>query len=83
MEQLEEEEKEKKRAAKAAKKAGKDVKGGTEKETWEGDHPWRPFDREKDLEIGGSKPKSALDMAKAAAVSSESRWSYELLIDRL
>ena len=28
------------------------------KAEWEGHHPWRPFDRDKDLDIRAAKPKS-------------------------
>ena len=33
-------------------------KDGKKKEDWEGHHPWRPWDREKDLDIRASKPKA-------------------------
>jgi len=35
--------------------------GKKEKEEWEGQHPWKPWDREKDLVIG-AKPKTAKDL---------------------
>jgi hypothetical protein len=61
-------------------KDGKDAKGGkgigmvpegAEDEEWVGNHPWRPFDRERDL--GGSaslKPKSAEDILKKSGTLS-------------
>lgn len=63
-------ERKEKRRREKAKAKGKDKDTGKGKgtagmpddegEDWEGKHPWRPFDREKDLGTSGSlKPKSA------------------------
>ena len=41
----------------ASEKAAK--KGKAE---WEGNHPWKPWDRDKDLDIRASKPKSKESM---------------------
>ena len=38
---------------------------GEKQGDWEGKHPWRPFDREKDLNIA-SKPASKEDLLKKA-----------------
>ena len=48
---------------KADKSEGKG--DGAEKKTWEGKHPWRPFDREKDLNIA-AKPASQQELLKKA-----------------
>ena len=37
------------------------VEGATEE--WEGSHPWRPFDRDRDLQIG-SRPTSQAALMK-------------------
>lgn len=41
---------------------------------WAGKHPWRPWDRDKDLEKAASKPKAPTDLLKAAGTLS-SRFS--------
>lgn len=33
---------------------------------WSGKHPWRPWDRDKDLEVQVQRPKAAADLLKAA-----------------
>jgi len=43
-------------------------------EGWVGKHPWRPFDRDKDLEVQMQRPKGAADLLKAAGAPS-SRFS--------
>jgi len=48
----------KEKAKKKAKKEGK-----VDKEDWEGNHPWKPWDRDKDLEIK-PKAKTAKDLTK-------------------
>ena len=57
---------EKERAAKKGKKRRQEAgvqQAGAEKEAWEGAHPWRPFDRERDM--GASlRPASREDMLK-------------------
>lgn len=64
------EEKQKRRSEKKRKKAedGSRASGagaGGEDASWVGAHPWRPFDREKDLNIG-PKPVSKEDILKRA-----------------
>lgn len=39
---------------------------GGGKEEWAGAHPWKPWDRDKDLNVPASKPKGAADLLKAA-----------------
>ena len=39
---------------------------GGSKEEWSGSHPWKPWDRDKDLNVPSSKPKTAADLMKAA-----------------
>ncbi|KAK9869043.1 hypothetical protein WJX84_007358 [Apatococcus fuscideae] len=51
--------KEAKDAAKADKKAGQQGDGD-----WEGKHPWRPFDRERDLNSSRVAPQNAQDLLK-------------------
>jgi hypothetical protein len=36
------------------------------KQDWEGAHPWKPWDRDKDLNAPASKPKGTSDLLKAA-----------------
>ena len=55
------EKKVKKRKAKEVEGNGDNAKQGA----WEGKHPWRPFDREKDLNIA-SRPVSQEDLLKEA-----------------
>eukprot|EP00775_Hariotina_reticulata_P013672 gene13672-13794_t len=43
-------------------------------EGWVGKHPWKPFDREKDLEVQFQRPKGTADLLKAAGALS-SRFS--------
>eukprot|EP00884_Botryococcus_braunii_P023488 jgi/Botrbrau1/9823/Bobra.0313s0002.1 len=54
----------KERAKKKARKAEGVPQG--EKQEWEGVHPWRPFDREKDLLAGPPCPSGKEDMMKKA-----------------
>eukprot|EP00873_Tetraselmis_striata_P017624 jgi/Tetstr1/437888/TSEL_002841.t1 len=75
-------ERKEKRRREKAKAKGKDKDTGKGKgtagmpddegEDWEGKHPWRPFDREKDLGTSGSlKPKSAKEiMEKSGSLGS-------------
>ena len=42
-------------AAEQAAEAKRQKKG---KASWEGQHPWKPWNRETDLDIRASKPKS-------------------------
>jgi hypothetical protein len=42
------------------------VPAGGSKEDWAGAHPWKPWDRDKDLNVPVSKPKGAQDLLKAA-----------------
>ena len=53
----------KKRKAKEVE--GKASEGGPKEGAWEGKHPWRPFDREKDLNIA-ARPVSQEDLLKKA-----------------
>lgn len=69
---LEQHQEKKSKKRKAATVAGADNKQKQvqkdqkeQKDTWEGKHPWRPFDREKDLNIG-AKPVSQADLLKKA-----------------
>jgi hypothetical protein len=40
--------------------------GEAEQESWQGKHPWQPWDRDKDLEVQMQRPKAAGDLLKAA-----------------
>lgn len=62
-----------KRKAKKSKKGVADAPGENQKEDWAGKHPWRPFNRETDLEI---KPRSsAVKQVMADASKLHSRFS--------
>lgn len=39
---------------------------GGSKEEWAGAHPWKPWDRDKDMNVPASRPKAAADLLKAA-----------------
>lgn len=50
---------------KAQTKSKKKSKQESVKEEWQGNHPWKPWDREKDLTAGRQKVKlDAADMSK-------------------
>ena len=36
---------------------------------WEGNHPWRPFDREKDLDVSGKPADQKQFMSKVGDLS--------------
>ena len=48
--------------------------GADKKPDWAGSHPWKPFDRDKDLEVQLTRPKGAADLLKSAGALS-SRFS--------
>ncbi len=65
-----------KKKSKKRKAEGEGSKGGVgdgskTKEQWEGNHPWRPFDRDKDLEIARKPANSAAFIAQSGALSSK------------
>lgn len=66
---MQDQEKQKRRSEKKRKAAedGKPAAAGVggEDASWVGSHPWRPFDREKDLNIG-PKPVSKEAILKSA-----------------
>jgi hypothetical protein len=61
--------KQKKPKAGASDGSGKGVKRPAEEgdEEWVGKHPWRPFDRDKDLNAPHAAPKSAAALLKDGA----------------
>lgn len=40
--------------------------GGQDAADWSGKHPWKPWDRDTDLEVQMQRPKAAADLLKAA-----------------
>lgn len=58
-----EEKSEKKEKDKGAKRP---AAAAGSKEEWASSHPWKPWDRDKDLNASASKPKGAADLLKAA-----------------
>ncbi|ONI16146.1 hypothetical protein PRUPE_3G081100 [Prunus persica] len=61
--------------AKRSKRKSK--KQQTEKEDWVGKHPWKPWDREKDLAGGGQRVKLDSENMNQALTSRFSSGSYE------
>lgn len=55
--------KEKEQGSKGQKRKAADA---PEAESWQGKHPWQPWDRDKDLEVQLTRPKAAGDLLKAA-----------------
>ena len=47
---------------KKRKKAVKEGEPGEKDKDWEGSHPWRPFDRDKDLQA--TKPRNQAELVK-------------------
>ena len=41
-------------------------KGGAKKAGWEGKHPWRPWNRETDLDVRAANPKGKESITKHA-----------------
>eukprot|EP00879_Flechtneria_rotunda_P009959 GHRR01010415.1.p1 GENE.GHRR01010415.1~~GHRR01010415.1.p1 ORF type:complete len:452 (+),score=207.12 GHRR01010415.1:49-1404(+) len=57
--------------ASRSKESKKRPAGDAGKDTdWEGKHPWRPFDRDKDLEVIMQQPECTADLLKAAGALS-------------
>ncbi|KAK9840458.1 hypothetical protein WJX74_010140 [Apatococcus lobatus] len=66
-ERLQAEKKKRRKEAKEAAKAGATKSGD---ETWEGSHPWRPFDRERDLNASRVAPQDAQELLKKSGALS-------------
>lgn len=40
--------------------------GGDADDDWSAKHPWRPWDRDRDLEVQLTRPRAAAELLKAA-----------------